>query len=111
MEQIVEQIVEQIAEKKRGRGRPRVRPIKEPKPPKEIVIKPPKPPPRPVGRPNETGIMVSYKNSEYYKDYYHLNNEEIICECGASIASMCMGKHLKRNIHKKRIAQQQQINL
>jgi len=48
------------------------------------------------GRPTETGIKFDH---DYFKNYYHLKKEDIICECGQVISKKCIGKHLKRDRH------------
>jgi hypothetical protein len=38
-------------------------------------------------------------NKQYFLDYYHKTNEDIICECGAHFKSHSKLKHLKSKKH------------
>jgi len=48
------------------------------------------------GRP----VTVNVKgNEQYFLDYYHKTNENIICECGSHVKSHSKLKHLKSKKH------------
>jgi len=52
---------------------------------------------KPRGRP----LTEDVKNNKdtYFTEYYHKNNQDIICECGQHIKSGSMFKHKKSNKH------------
>jgi hypothetical protein len=39
------------------------------------------------------------ENKQYFLDYYHKTNEDIICECGSHVKSHSKLKHLKSKKH------------
>ena len=50
----------------------------------------------PRGRP----ISVDVKNNkQYFKDYYHPTNKEVLCECGQHVKSKTMYKHKMSSKH------------
>jgi hypothetical protein len=55
------------------------------------------------GRKSITGL--AYKdNKSYQNEYYHLKrSNDVMCECGALVKSASMTRHLKRDIHIRRI--------
>jgi hypothetical protein len=55
------------------------------------------------GRKSITGL-VKKDNNAYHRDYYHLKRTtDVLCECGALVKSACMTRHLKRDIHIRRM--------
>ena len=55
------------------------------------------------GRKSETMIPT---NDQYFNAYYHQTKKEVVCECGMTVLSKCLLRHLKRKIHFKRIERQ-----
>ncbi len=59
--------------------------------------------PKKRGRKSTTGLLKK-DNKEYFNQYYHLKGtEDLICECGALVKHASMTRHLKREIHKRRM--------
>jgi hypothetical protein len=53
------------------------------------------------GRKSETLIPT---DDQYFNAYYHQTKKDVTCECGMTVLSRCMLRHLKRKIHFKRLA-------
>lgn len=59
--------------------------------------------PKKRGRKSITGLTKK-DNKEYFNQYYHLKGtEDIECICGALVKHASMTRHLKRDIHKRRM--------
>jgi hypothetical protein len=52
---------------------------------------------RKAGRPRVTDIYATGK--EYFRQYYHANNHDILCECGCSLKKGHMKAHLTTKKH------------
>lgn len=48
------------------------------------------------GRSSELNIPM---DKQYWVNYYHLKNEDVLCECGATVSKFCLTKHKKRVRH------------
>jgi hypothetical protein len=48
------------------------------------------------GRTSELHIPT---DKQYWVKYYHLKNEDVLCECGAVVSKFCLTKHKKRARH------------
>ena len=60
------------------------------------------------GRKSTTGLLKK-DNKEYFNEYYHLKGtKDLICACGALVKHASMTRHLKRDIHKRRLEKMQQ---
>ena len=60
------------------------------------------------GRKSELHIPI---DKQYWVNYYHLKNEDLICECGAVVSKFCLTKHLKRARHTRALQLKNKIAL
>lgn len=46
-----------------------------------------------------TNISTSWKEAEYFRQYYHLTNVPILCECGCTVNKRQLCHHKKTKKH------------
>jgi len=59
------------------------------------------------GRPSKTMIATDEK---YWVNYYHMKNEDVLCECGATVSKFCLTKHKKRARHVRALELKAKLN-